>query len=134
YVMPVEYVEAPRVITSVSFAAYDPSSAVSLGRANATAEGCSLSVADLAGVKLWKAYTRAANSGVYTADEAAPLAEGDVDGDGEVTVADALTALRVALGLKTLPRRARLSGDLDGDGILTVSDALLILRRVAGLR
>ena len=133
YVMPVEYVEAPRVITSVSFAAYDPSSAVSLGRANATAEGCSLSVADLAGVKLWKAYTRAANSGVYTADEAAPLAEGDVDGDGEVTVADALAALRSAVGLKTLTRRARIAGDLDADGETTVSDALLILRRAAGL-
>ena len=120
YTMPVEYVEAPRVIRSLGFTAYDPSSSVNLGRTTATAENCAPEVADLAGVKAWKAYTRSENSGVFTVD-------------GEVTVADALIALRVALGLKTLSRRARLAGDLDGDGELTVSDALLILRRVAGL-
>lgn len=133
YTMPVEYVEAPRVISSLGFAAYDPSSSVSLGRANATGEGCALEVADLAGVKLWKANTRSVNSGVFTADAASPRAEADVDGDGEAGVTDALTALRAALGLKTLTRRARLAGDLDCDGEMTVSDALLIMRRVAGL-
>ena len=133
FTMAVEYVESPRVIELISFAAYDPSSSVSLGRATATADGCTFGVEDAGEAKLWKASIRAASSGVFTLEAAQPLAQGDPDGDGEVSVADALFALRSALGLKTPSRRARLACDLDGDGTPTASDALLILRRAAWL-
>ena len=58
----------------------------------------------------------------------------DVDGDGEVTVADALAALRFSVGLNDgVTAKRWFAADFDGDGEVTVSDALRILRRAAGL-
>jgi len=64
----------------------------------------------------------------------------DVDGDGVVTVSDALSVLRIASGISeaeaTYTQKAVTSpvkGDVDGDGALTVADALVILRIAAGL-
>ena len=65
-----------------------------------------------------------------TVDEPLP---GDVDGDGEVTVADALSALRASVGLAELGEEAFAAADVDADGAITVSDALRILRAAAGL-
>ena len=63
--------------------------------------------------------------------------EGDMDGDGEITVSDALRALRIAAGLDvataTKGTRSAILGDVDGDGAVTVADALAILRKAAGL-
>ena len=59
--------------------------------------------------------------------------KGDFDGDGVITVADALAALRIAVGLAPLTEEALTIGDLDGDGAITVSDALRILRVAARL-
>ena len=61
-----------------------------------------------------------------------PYTMGDVDDDGEITVADALAALRISVGLAEPEGYQSLSADLDGDGVITVSDALRILRRAAG--
>ena len=61
-----------------------------------------------------------------------PYTIGDVDDDGEITVADALAALRISVGLAEPEGYQNLSADLDGDGVITVSDALRILRRAAG--
>ena len=47
--------------------------------------------------------------------------------------ADALLALRHAMGLTTLEGDAFLAGDIDGDGEVSVSDALLIMRYSMGL-
>jgi hypothetical protein len=59
---------------------------------------------------------------------------GDVDGDDEVTVADALAALRMAVGLADQPEGDALGvADVDADGTVTVSDALRILRIAARL-
>ena len=58
---------------------------------------------------------------------------GDIDGDGEVTVTDALAALRAAVGLAEIGDEAFALADVDGDGEITVSDALRILRTAAGL-
>ena len=58
---------------------------------------------------------------------------GDIDGDGEVTVADALSALRAAVGLAQIGEEAFAAADVDADGAITVSDALRILRAAAGL-
>ena len=58
----------------------------------------------------------------------------DIDDDGEITVADALAALRISVGLyEGVTAKRWFAADADGDGDITVSDALRILRRAAGL-
>ena len=57
----------------------------------------------------------------------------DFDGDGEITVGDALTALRIAAKLVEETPEAIAIGDNDGDGEITVADALTILRIAAKL-
>ena len=59
--------------------------------------------------------------------------KGDFDGDGQITVADALSALRIAAKLVHETADAITNGDIDGDGHVTVSDALSILRVAAKL-
>ena len=70
-------------------------------------------------------------------DAAAALVEtrvqGDLDGDGDVTVSDALAALRIAAKLREADLYALSAGDLDGDEAITVTDALAILRVALGL-
>ncbi len=61
------------------------------------------------------------------------LAKGDPDGDGEITVSDALAALRVAAKLAEPTPVLLACCDIDGDGVITVSDALAILRVAAKL-
>ena len=56
-----------------------------------------------------------------------------MDGDGEITVADALAALRIAAKLAEETDEAIAIGDIDGDDAITVSDALAILRVAAKL-
>ena len=58
---------------------------------------------------------------------------GDMDGDGSITVADALAALRIAARLVEPTGRDLRLGDTDGDGSITVADALAILRVAAKL-
>lgn len=58
----------------------------------------------------------------------------DADGDGEIAVADALAAMRFALGLNDgITAKTWFAADADGDGAVTASDALLILKKAAGL-
>ena len=59
--------------------------------------------------------------------------KGDLDYDGEITVADALKALRIAAKLADETPESILVGDADGDGEITVADALRILRVAAKL-
>ena len=59
--------------------------------------------------------------------------KGDMDGDGEITVADALKALRIAAKLVNPTPEDIAIGDVDGDGDITVADALKILRVAAQL-
>lgn len=54
---------------------------------------------------------------------------GDADGDGEITVTDALLTLQGSVGKITLSPEAQGRADVDGDGKITVTDALLILQR-----
>ena len=61
------------------------------------------------------------------------VTRGDMDGDGEITVADALAALRIAAKLAEETPEAVAIGDVDGDGHVTVADALAILRVAAKL-
>lgn len=57
---------------------------------------------------------------------------GDADGDGKITVADARTALRTAIGL-TETEEVKKEEDADLDGEVTVEDARFILRVSIGL-
>lgn len=56
---------------------------------------------------------------------------GDVDGDGELTVADALLIMRAAMSLAELDEGV--NGDVSGDGTVDISDALLVMRMALGL-
>ena len=60
---------------------------------------------------------------------------GDVDGDGNITTADARLALRRAIGLEKYEKGSAQfrACDVDKDGSVTTGDARLILRAVVGL-
>lgn len=59
---------------------------------------------------------------------------GDYNFDGKVTIDDARTILRVAIGLEQKPSRYTLVvGDVGGDGYIGVDDARLVLRYAIGL-
>ena len=53
---------------------------------------------------------------------------GDVDGDNDVTVTDALMVLQHSVSKITLSDAAVKNADVDGDESITVTDALLILQ------
>jgi hypothetical protein len=74
-------------------------------------------------------------STMLTAQRIAPAngPDGDVDGDGKTTIADAIKVLRMALHLSDTTNVALLHGDMNGDGTLTVVDAMKLIRRVVGL-
>ena len=57
--------------------------------------------------------------------------KGDFDGDGKISVADALAALRIAAKMAEETAESLKLGDIDGDGKITVSDSLAILRVAA---
>ena len=62
-----------------------------------------------------------------------PYTLGDIDGNNNIDSADALIALRYALGAAELTPMQLLAADVDGDGQVTTSDALLILRFAMGV-
>ena len=55
---------------------------------------------------------------------------GDVDGDGTVTVDDALTVCQFVLRNITLTDAQQRAADVDGDNSITVDDALTICQYV----
>ena len=59
-------------------------------------------------------------------------AVGDVDGDGTVTIADALAALQAASGQVELDISAQRAADVDGAAGISAADAWLILQSVTG--
>jgi hypothetical protein len=76
-------------------------------------------------------------AGVQRYTPPSALVRGDVDGDGQVAIADVVLALRVVAGLKpstpTLELRADVSPAGTGDGTLSIADAIRLLRYLAGL-
>jgi hypothetical protein len=61
----------------------------------------------------------------------------DVNGDGKVTLADAILTLRAAFGLPLTTGSIRSdfeATDTNGDGRLCLADVIYILQRVAGMR
>ena len=61
------------------------------------------------------------------------LIRGDIDGDGRVSVTDALEMLRISLGMKKTDIDTAEKMDMDGDVELTISDVLLTMRVAAGV-
>ena len=68
-----------------------------------------------------------------TVNGPAAVTSGDADGDGEITVGDALISLRIAAKLAAPVGDQLVTCDVDGDGEITVGDALKILRVAAKL-
>ncbi|MBR5949606.1 MAG: hypothetical protein IKZ82_13330 [Clostridia bacterium] len=58
---------------------------------------------------------------------------GDADGNGSVTVADAILALRYAMGLLDDDALVLAASDMDGNGSVSMADAVAILRIGMGL-
>ena len=58
--------------------------------------------------------------------------KGDVDGNTNVNLADAILALKVAAGLS--PGGVNLNADVNGDGKIGLAEVVYILQNVAGLR
>lgn len=58
---------------------------------------------------------------------------GDVDGNGNVTAADARLALRAAASLEKLTDEQAAAADMDGDGSVNAADARKILRKASKL-
>ena len=58
---------------------------------------------------------------------------GDVDGDGEISSADARLTLRASVSLETLSLEQIMAADMDGDGYITSADARTILRASVSL-
>ena len=57
---------------------------------------------------------------------------GDVTGEGDVTVDDALVVLQGAVGKIELNDAQKLAGDVDGEAGISVSDALVVLQKAVG--
>jgi hypothetical protein len=82
---------------------------------------------------------------VYVADNDGGLAivslptsedkKGDIDGDGNVDLADAILALQVVVGSEPeLPVRAHKDADVNGDGRIGLEEAIYVTHKVAGAR
>ncbi len=68
----------------------------------------------------------------FTGGEA-PVLPGDVDGNGEVMVSDAIMALRAAMGILELSDEQFEAADMNANGSVEVADAVTILRVAMGL-
>ncbi len=57
-----------------------------------------------------------------------PLMRGDINGDGQVDLADVLCLTQYLAGKRTLTDRQKQAGDLDGDGEITEADVRILMR------
>ena len=68
-----------------------------------------------------------------------PVFPGDMNGDGEINLLDAVLAFQFTAGLMPVPGSlqegyAPTAGDVDDDGKIGLSEGLFILQKVAGMR
>ncbi len=78
-------------------------------------------------------YQRYKNITLYATWTENPYMAGDANGDNEITVSDARSALRFAVALDIPTAAQLLACDTDGDGVVAVGDARNILRAAVGL-
>lgn len=62
-----------------------------------------------------------------------PYKKGDVDGNGDITSTDAISALQISVGLGSFTDAQKVRADVDGNGDVTSTDALAILKLSVGL-
>lgn len=62
-------------------------------------------------------------------DYSSPPAKGDVTGNGDVDLADAVTALRLVCGFEVVVEK---DGDANSDGIIGLAEAIYVLQLIAG--
>ncbi|MDR1797130.1 MAG: dockerin type I repeat-containing protein [Clostridiales Family XIII bacterium] len=60
-------------------------------------------------------------------------APGDVDGDGVVTISDAVRIVNALIGSATLTEVQFAAADMDGDGTLSMTDVVLLVQRILSL-
>lgn len=81
----------------------------------------------------YQKYTAAGTVAELLIEQASGALAGDVNADGDVTLADVIASLQVAAGI--LPAGgAQATGDADGDGKIGLAEAVLGLQQVSGLR
>ena len=72
-------------------------------------------------------------TGLFAIVEDKTYCKGDVNGDAEITAADARLTLRYAAGLQNLDGNGIIAADCNSDSLITAADARLILRASAKL-
>jgi hypothetical protein len=72
------------------------------------------------------------NEAGFRVEACGDRAKGDVDGDGVITVRDALSVLQMAVGVRE-SSCGRGAADVDCDGRVTVRDAVSVLRKSVGM-
>jgi len=94
----------------------------------ATNKFSSVEMVDSAGTPLSVDYSATAT---FTVDPYYIL--GDINGDGNVSTSDVVTALQISLG-KIQPTALQVSaGDINGNGVIDIGDVVLIMRIIVGL-
>jgi hypothetical protein len=73
-------------------------------------------------------------AGLLGIDLAGTIGAGDLNGDGAVTMADAVLALQLLSGMDMTGKTINLRADVDGNGMIDPSELIFILQRTAGLR
>ena len=69
---------------------------------------------------------------VYLKIQPVVIADGDMDGNGIINMADAFTLYRAVSGQINLSAEQELHGDLDGNGVINMADAFALYRLVSG--
>jgi len=59
---------------------------------------------------------------------------GDIDKDGDITLADTILALKILVGVKTAGETLISSADVNGDGRIGLKEGIYILQKAAGMR
>ena len=72
-------------------------------------------------------------SGTVIARFSGGFTPGDIDGNGSVSVADAISTLRLSMGISDGSGLNTDAADMDGNGSVTLADAIIILRIAMGL-
>ncbi len=80
-----------------------------------------------------KAQTYAEENGIPYVLIGAPTLLGDIDGDGTVSIIDAIMLNKSILGGVVLSESARANADMDRSGTIDTTDALLLLKAVVKL-
>jgi len=88
---------------------------------------------DLSGTTNPTTITMDADKTVTATFSSSTTISGDVDGNGTVTMGDALLLAQSIVGITTLTPAQRLAADVNGDGIMSMADTLQVAQIVVGI-